>query len=61
MDNWMKAFVRGFTWKARMSNGAVFTYWTPSRCTRAQAREELLKIAEYYTKDEIENLWMVKG
>lgn len=62
----MKLLVRGYTWKARMSNGAVFEWWTPQKVDRQTAKEELLKIAngEYggiYTQKDIDSIWETKG
>lgn len=62
----MKLLVRGYTWKARMSNGAVFDWWTPQKVDRQTAKEELLKIAnaEYgdvYAPKDIVSIWETKG
>lgn len=62
----MKFLVRGYTWKARMSNGAVFEWWTPQKVDRQTAKEELLKIAnaEYgyvYAPKDIVSIWETKG
>lgn len=68
--DFMKSLVRGFMWKARMSNGALFDWWTPmTDTTRAEAREKLLEIANggmglselIYTKEDIESLWKTKN
>lgn len=62
----MKLMVRGYTWKARMSNGAVFEWWTPMKVGYITAKEELLKAAnaEYgnvYTPRDIVSMWETKG
>ena len=55
-------FVRGFVWKARMYNGAVFELWTPyDNLTRAEARRQLLDIADVYLSTDIDRLWRTKG
>ena len=56
-----KILIRGFTWKARFFNGAVFEYWTAFNITKAEAKQELLDIAVCYTDDEIESIWWTKG
>lgn len=58
----MKLLVRGFTWKARMSNDAVFEFWTPSEITRKTAKDKLLAIANgdylnVYDKADITYMW----
>lgn len=58
----MKLFVRGFTWKARMSNDAVFEFWTPSEITRKEAQIKLLDMANgdylnVYDKTDIIHMW----
>ena len=66
MNEWMKGMVRGYKWKMRMSNGAVFEWWTPSKVTRLIAVFELLEIANYpdnpsYDRSDIEAVWMTKN
>lgn len=55
--------VRGFVWKMRMSNGAVFEWWTPTDVPRKTAVKELLDIAgeDSYDKEDIDNVWKTKG
>ncbi len=56
-----RQLIRGYTWKARMFNGAIFEYWTACRITRTTAKTELLSIAVHYTPNEIDSLWKTKG
>jgi len=64
-EEWMKMMVRGYTWKARMSNGAIFDLWTPRIINRCQARKELLDMVNgdyedvYNTKD-LKQLWVTR-
>lgn len=68
-DDSTRGTVRGYTWKMRMSNGAVFEAWTGQSVTRAEARTELMRIANLwcdeddpaYDHTDIENLWKTKG
>jgi hypothetical protein len=60
-EDWLKGLVRGYLWKARMSNGAVFEWWTPRKVTRTTARKEILKIANTYENKDIEQLWETKN
>ena len=71
-DDWMKAFtepsrlVSGATWKCRMSNGALFTSWTPRGLSRAEGKALLLRAANgsycgVYTPQDIASLWRVSG
>ena len=67
-DELLRSLVRGYKWKARMENGAVFEIWTPKKIPRTRAREELLIFAngdfgfgEIYESQDIENLWVTKG
>jgi len=53
--------VRGFTWKAKMSNDAIFEAWVPNDITRSEARNRILAEAQYYAKYDIENLWKTVG
>ena len=59
--------VRGFTWKVKMENGAVFFFWTPEAITYRQAKEELLNVANggpdrnIYDKSYILHIWKTKG
>lgn len=61
------SLVRGFNWKCRMFNGAIFTFWTAWKISRQTALEELLKVAngEYdpfiYTKKDIDYFWPNKN
>jgi len=70
-DSPLRMFVRGWTWKARMWNGAEFQWWTSSsQTTRAAARKALLGIAngDYPEKDgmtiyenkDIDRLWRTR-
>ena len=64
-EDWMKMMVRGYTWKARMSNDAVFEFWTPRTIDRLQARKELLKIAngdytDVYDVKDLKQLWVTR-
>jgi len=64
-----RGWVRGFTWKARMFNGAVFQWWTPRDLCRVEARRELFAIANAscaddnpaYEKGDIDSMWVTKG
>jgi len=61
--------VRGFVWKCRMFNGAIFEWWTPEDVSRAEARKQLFSIANMfcseddlaYEKGDMESLWKTKG
>ena len=53
--------VRGFIWKARMYNDAIFKIWVPNDITRSETRNKLLTEAQYYTKNDIESLWKTLG
>lgn len=55
--------VRGFVWKARMANGAIFEWWTPTDVLRREAVKELLDIAgeDSYDRADILNVWKTKG
>lgn len=62
MENFMRRLVRGYVWKARMSNDAVFQIWTPCKLARKTAKSLLLKEAngdygEVYTSSDVENFW----
>lgn len=64
-DQDMRGLVRGYTWKAKMANGAVFEIWTSQDISRTEAREELFRIAniggDAYGKDDLSGLWRTKG
>lgn len=57
----MRSLVKGTVWKCRMSNDAIFEWWTPYVIKRAAARQELLRVAnedyEAYTKQDIVSIW----
>lgn len=66
----MRMLVQGYVWKGRMSNGAVFEWWTPMKGQRKQAREEIFAIANAWGDDDenraydpsdLERLWETKG
>lgn len=66
MANFLQALVRGFTWKARMSNDAVFSFWTPFDITRREARKRLLKESNgdcegIYEKSDVCHVWRTIG
>lgn len=61
MANLTRQLVRGYIWKARMFNGAVFEYWTPMQISRKRARLHLLTVADVYTSQDIDKLWQTKG
>jgi len=61
MNNFLRQLVRGFRWKALMSNGAIFEIWTPTDIKQSEARLILLKEAEYYQSKDIERLWRCLG
>lgn len=58
---YLKGLVRGFTWKALMSNGAIFEIWTATDIKQSEARIKLLKEAEYYQSKDIERIWRCLG
>lgn len=61
----IRTLVQGYTWKARMSNDAVFEFWTPYNITAKQARIELLKVANgdysVYAPSDMISVWKTKG
>ncbi len=70
-DTFMRLMVRGFVWKMRMVNGAIFEWWTPSSQTkRKEAVKHLMADANawdiddgshaYYPED-VEAVWRTKG
>ena len=66
MEEFIKCLVRGFNWKARMSNGAEFAFWIPTEITRKEAMDKLLEIAnpegeQVYKKEDIESIWQNKN
>lgn len=67
IDVYAHALIRGYNWKARMFNGAVFEFWTPGIISRSKAREAMLNLAngydyfEVYSKKDIEQLWFNKN
>ena len=61
MMNLMRYLVQGFTWKMKMSNGALFNMWTPKDISRADARARLLEDAAHYDTRDIVNVWRCKG
>lgn len=72
MSDFMRSMVRGFVWKMRMTNGAVFDWWTPSsQAKRKEAARNLLAFANdcgwienslpaYYPEDVLA-VWRTKG
>lgn len=62
----IRLLVRGFTWKAKMFNDAVFQWWTPSKVTRKVAKKSLLDIANNnglwraYEPNDIIRIWVTK-
>jgi hypothetical protein len=61
MANFMQQLVRGFTWKCKMSNDAIFAVWTPTDLSRAEAEKLLLEQAGYYQKGDIVSIWKCIG
>jgi hypothetical protein len=62
MQDFMRSLVRGYVWKAKMSNDAVFQIWTPCKLARKTAKSLLLKEAngdygEVYASEDVENFW----
>ena len=62
MINLTQSLVRGFNYQGRMSNGARFSFWSPSLLKRSNAIVVLLRTAngdyeEVYTKNDIESYW----
>ena len=64
--------VRGYTWKARMSNDRIFLFWTPTKLTRRQAIEQMCYETGWVNTDnteshvvygtaDIERIWETKG
>jgi hypothetical protein len=65
--------IRGYIWKLKTWNEAIFDWWTPEKVTRQIAKLHLLDIAnggEYYDKKEgiyadnsedIISIWETKG
>lgn len=66
-DGWMRLLVQGYTYKARMSNGAVFEAWSPMILPRREAARLLLAQANGscepapYSQTTLESLWHTKG
>ena len=70
MDAFMRTMVRGYKWKCRMFNGAVFEWWTPTKVDRKTARKALYDLANAYcaqddpcyieAEGDLESLWQVK-
>ena len=68
MDAFMRTMVRGYKWKCRMFNGAVFEWWTPTKVDRKTARAELYAEGNAmcteddpaYVKGDIDAMWEVK-
>ncbi len=61
MTDFVGQLVQGFTWKARMSNGAVFEFWVSRNISRATAKQEILDIAEVYDASDIISIWKTRG
>ena len=64
--DFMRAMVRGTTWKCRMSNDAAFEVWTPFVLKRKQAIEQLLEFAngdydDLYSRRDVVSVWSVAG
>lgn len=63
----LKPFIRGYYWKARMFNGAVFSFWTPSKMDRKEAIPAMLDYANgdyeerIYNKPDILSIWENKN
>jgi len=70
IDNeYMKSMVRGFTWKIRFWNDAVFAWWTPEKVSRKEAKIQLMDIANrgegnsiyQDSSEDIKNIWETKS
>lgn len=61
----VKQLVRGYTWRARMSNGAIFEIWTPFKIRQSQAKTLMLDFAnadiQIYDSQDIESIWSTNG
>ena len=69
LENSLKIFFKGYYWKVKMFNGAVFMFWTHrGDLKRAEAKEKLLEISngEYplndrpYYEEDIEAIWRTR-
>ena len=66
-DKPQNGMIRGYTWKIKLFNGAIFEWWTPEgKSTRRQAKLHLMDIANggrgsIYKNIDIENIWRTKG
>jgi hypothetical protein len=65
-DVFMRSMVRGYTWKVKMNNGAVFDVWTPYKRTRREMIPLLLAQAngdydDVYARGDIESVWETIG
>lgn len=66
MTQLMGALVRGYVWKGRMDNRALFRAWTPFKLKRKEAKELILKTANgsydsVYENSDIESMWETLG
>ena len=66
----LRGLVRGWVWRVRMSNGAVFDWWTArGNVSRKDARRELMAVANRITEpdspayypDDVERVWRTTG
>lgn len=63
--DFVRVMVKGTTWKVRMSNEAIFEFWTPYAIKRKEAVSQLLDIAndglDIYSRRDVESAWSVAG
>ena len=55
MNNFLQQIIRGYTWKIKLWNEAIFEWWTPEKVSRKEAKQKLLEIAnrgEYFSRKE---------
>jgi len=74
MSDLMRALIRGFVWKCRMSNGAIFEWWTPTKVSHKVAKKALMDFANgvdkngrgwsdppIYNSEDVDAVWETKG
>lgn len=65
-DAWMRGIVRGYTWKIRMFNGAVFEKWTPKDMNGKDAGQMMIDFSngdyeDVCTNEDVVSLWKTNG